>query len=160
MDETLEKKLILYFANAAASVYTKMLDFQPKMEGIKKEEKTWVKETGVITLVPFNGKFSGRLLLVFDPLSALVLHNEINGESTKTVNDEALFTHGEFGNICAGHAITEINNAFRGSNVRLAPPSVFSGKELTFFNFKMNHYSIVMAVMGGKLTLNVALKES
>lgn len=159
MDAGLEKKFFLIFTNAAATVYKQMMGETPKIGGIKKEEGSWIKETGIITIVAFNGKFSGRLLLAFDPLSSMDLHNKINEENETSVTDEVLFTHGEFGNMCAGSAITEINNQFRGANVRLAPPSVFSGKELTFFNFKMSQYSIVIKVGQGNLTLNVALKE-
>ena len=111
----------------------------------------------MIILLSFSGAFAGRTILSTTEEMMEFIHECIVGE--KPAQNDLLVTASEFGNMLVGHAVTDINNHFRGSNVRPSPPNSYIGENLTFFNFKMSAYNVVFKSQHGDLKLNIALKE-
>nr|WP_303048933.1 chemotaxis protein CheX [Marinitoga sp. 1138] len=117
------------------------------------------KGDGVVILVSYTGKISGRMIINIPEELGIEIHNILTEDDKTQIDDDVLITMNEFGNMVAGNAITHVNNKYRGYNIRLAPPSSFSGKDLMFFNFKMDAYNVVLSDGKYKINYNVAFKE-
>jgi chemotaxis protein CheX len=148
------------FVRAAADVLPSMLDLavtggQPQPEGDS------FRSRGFTVIVGFTGGWSGRFFLDMSQDTALQLAGLLTGEQYHSVaEEEVLLSCAEIGNIISGHAITEVNDRLPGCGIRLTPPSVFAGTEVSMFNVKLSSWSVVMSTAAGDLRLNVAVEEA
>jgi chemotaxis protein CheX len=62
-------------------------------------------------------------------------------------------------NVISGNAITAVNNAQPGLNIRLTPPSVFMGEDMSIFNVRLSSWSVIMQTDAGVIKINVAVEE-
>jgi len=157
-DQRMFKKVMTTFVQTFVDVYKQFTDEDLQPGGLEKLEENSISIAGIAVIVPFTGKLSGRVLLGIDKDVALSIYSSITGESVEDICDDVLFSMGEFGNMVTGNAVTVVNNEFK-SGIRLAPPSVFSGDEMNFVNFKVNIYNIVFKTPHGVIRLNTAFKE-
>lgn len=157
MEKIVEKQVMQSFIRSTCSVFSTLTGKKLTPRGVEQAESLVVKASGAVVVVGFSGLFQGRLLISSPKELVKMIYEALGGENPG--DDELLMAIGEFGNMVGGNAVTEINNTFKGANVRLSPPSSFIGDNLTFFNFKMNAYNILLDCENLTMRLNVALKE-
>jgi len=156
--QKVNERIMMSFLKSVTDVYSDLIGENIKTSGLEKLAKNFVVIDGVSTIVPFTGKFSGRMLLAMDKKMAIKIHNILTEENVRELTDDVLFTVAEIGNMVAGNAVTKINNEIEG-RIRLAPPNVFSGNNMSFINFKVNIYNVLFETPNGSIKLNVAFKE-
>lgn len=147
------------FVAATVSVFKDMLDTditkgQPEPEG-----DSFISR-GFTVMVGLTGGWEGWFLLDMSQETACIFAGNMTGESYDTAeNEEVLYAGAEIANIISGNAITKINNAQPGLNIRLAPPSVFAGQGMSMFNARLNSSSVLMDSAAGPVKINVAARE-
>jgi chemotaxis protein CheX len=148
------------FIKGTAIVLTDMLGLtvtrgEPEVEG------DLFKSYGFTAIVGFTGGWRGRFLLDMSPTTAVALARGFTGEEYQSEKEEEVLLCGaELANIISGQAITYINNSQPGMNIRLTPPSVFTGEGLSMFNIHLNSSSIVIQTEAGPVKINAAVEES
>lgn len=81
-------------------------------------------------IIGFVGAFKGRVMVSADaPTTATVTESMNFGEPVESLEEQCLYL-AEFTNMFAGKIVTLLNNTFRGSDLRLTPPAMFSAVNL------------------------------
>lgn len=156
MDKDVEKQILQAFIISTCRVFSSLTDRKLQPQGVEKAELV-LNASGVVVIVSFSGAFQGRILISMPKEISEIIYKSLGGENP--TDEDLLLAANEFGNMVAGNAVTEINNTFKNTNLRLSPPSSFMGDGLTFFNFKMSAFNILLSVDNFMLKLNLALKE-
>ena len=115
-----------------------------------------VSSKGVAIVVGITGKIKGRFLLDMCLDTAVELAKIFDPHS----NDEdfALFSIAEFGNILSGGAITMINDKFKGTGLRLAPPSIFTGTNSKIFSPNLKAVLLSYTTRFGKIDFHIGFE--
>ena len=146
------------FVKATINILKDMLGFEVKSGGIEQEQDEFVSR-GYIVLVGFTGGWKGRFILDMPGDTAAKMASAMTGEPYSSAGDEEVLLSGaELGNIIGGNAITEINNSVPGLQIRLTPPSVFTGEGMTLFNVRTNSSSVLINTDVGPVKVNVAVE--
>ncbi|HBT38876.1 MAG: chemotaxis protein CheX [Pseudothermotoga sp.] len=157
MDKDIEKLILESFIRSMCKVYRNLTNKELSAKGVEKMSSAVFKYSGAVAIVGFSGLVSGRMIVAMPKELAVIVYEALGGEQPS--DDDLLLGVGEFGNMVAGNAITQINNHLKDANVRLSPPSSFLGEDLTFFNFKMSAYNILFESENLISRLNIALRE-
>lgn len=96
----------------------------------------------VSVIVGIVGRNRGRILLKVDEPTAQRITEGMNDGPLEDKLESYLFL-GEFTNMVSGKAITGINNAFKGGELRLTPPAIFAGEELQISTPKVQEKALV-----------------
>ncbi len=97
---------------------------------------------GIASIVGFSGKVKGRNLLWIPSSLAILITEQVVGDTVSEYHDEmVLFTVNEINNVVSGAAITELNNLFQLS-LRLSPPSIFAGGSFEIITPKSKSYEV------------------
>lgn len=156
----IQKRIIILFTNATIIVYKKLTSgIVPIVGGLEKNKGNVIRVDGCTAISGFKGRFDGRFLLNLSIPTALKLHNTLTGNVEDKLTDDVLFTVSKIGNMIARNAVTRINDEFNSANVRLSPPSVFAGKDMEFFNFKINNFNIILNTQHDFIRINIAVKN-
>jgi len=84
-----------------------------------------------VIIVGLAGQYKGRIIMeTSSDTSDTILQRMNFGEPVSDLQEQNIFL-GELGNMIGGKFITAINNSFRGFELRLTPPIVFSGENLS-----------------------------
>jgi chemotaxis protein CheX len=98
------------------------------------EAKHGISETSdrrFVIIVGMTGQYNGRIILEMNSSTSDTLLQRMNfGDPVTTFQEQSLYL-GELGNMVGGKFITAINNSFKGLELRLTPPVVFSGEGLS-----------------------------
>jgi len=134
---------IEFFKNSIQSSFEEMFG---ETIGLENETRApeWFTSKGVAVVIGITGGKKGRVLIDMCPDTALELTRKLIPDSDEEL---ALFTVAEFCNIASGGAATLINNEFRGSALRVAPPSIFAGANFRLFSPKLN--SVLLSYVTG-----------
>lgn len=146
------------FVKATIKNLKDMLGFEVNTGGMEPETDEFTSQ-GYTVLVGFTGGWKGRLILDMPGETAMKMASAMTGEPYSSAGDEEVLLSGaELGNIIGGNAITEINNSNPGLQIRLTPPSVFTGVGMTMFNARVNSSSLVVNTDVGPVKVNVAVE--
>jgi chemotaxis protein CheX len=146
------------FVKATIKNLKDMLGFEVNTGGMELEPDEFTSQ-GYTVLVGFTGGWKGRLILDMPGETAIKMASAMTGEPYSSAGDEEVLLSGaELGNIIGGNAITEINNSQPGLQIRLTPPSVFTGMGMTMFNARVNSSSLVVNTDVGPVKVNVAVE--
>jgi chemotaxis protein CheX len=146
------------FVKATIKNLKDMLGFEVNTGGMEPEPDEFTSQ-GYTVLVGFTGGWKGRLILDMPGETAIKMASAMTGEPYSSAGDEEVLLSGaELGNIIGGNAITEINNSQPGLQIRLTPPSVFTGMGMTMFNARVNSSSLVVNTDVGPVKVNVAVE--
>jgi len=147
------------FVAATVNVFKDLLDTdivkgQPEAEG-----DSFVSQ-GFTVLVGLTGGWEGWFLLDMSQQTACIFAGTMTGEEYNSLEEEeVLYAGAEIANIISGNAITVINNAQPGLNIRLAPPSIFAGQGMSMFNARLSSNSVLMQSNAGPVKINVTARE-
>lgn len=151
-----DKKVFQYFINSSKEIIFSMADLELNEDGDLYEEVDDIISFGASVVVGFVGKLKGRILIDFEPDTAIQLANIINCEEYSSIDHEMVIaTLSEIGNIIAGDAITKLNNEY-SVGARLAPPIVFSGIDVVIGINNMQSFSKILASKFGRIKANIA----
>lgn len=125
----------------------------------ERDEKLITKKSlGISSAIGIIGRHSGRMVLdmsleTLESLYCLV-------EKDKGFTHEAAISFlSEFANIIAGNAASLLNGLNRGFGLRVAPPTVFIGKDLTMSLGEVSNKTIVIETILGEIFMNIGFKR-
>ncbi|MCF7934784.1 MAG: chemotaxis protein CheX [Synergistales bacterium] len=111
----------------------------------------------VIGMVNSDESLRGRITLTCDSaVVQAVTHRMLGDEPADTM--ETYFTIAEFVNMFCGGALTEINNRYKGTGLRLTPPAIFAGKGMEITAPSVASQCSGFRSSEGSLTLDVGFE--
>jgi len=145
--------------------FTSLKEMMEQMGGIAIEKAVQdnlgnsdVKSYGLSSIITFAGKIKGRLLIDMEPQVGLKMAANIYGQDFDDVRDPlVLAAISELNNTVAGDANTLINDKL-ALGLRLAPPIVFTGRNVSISIPKISSQSIECISPYGRVKLNVAFE--
>lgn len=150
---------IIQFIRATNTVFKEMMDLTVSSGQMEDEGDSFISR-GVTVIVGFTGGWKGLFFLDMKQETAMKVAGILTGEDYQSVaEEEVLMSCAEVGNIISGHATTAVNNAQPGLNIRLTPPSVFVGEDMSIFNVRLSSWSVLMQTDVGAIKINVAVEE-
>lgn len=118
-----------FFSQCVEDAFLKVAAELSGMNFQKKQTLKAPQDEVMVVIVGVVGKNKGRIQLSVSYDMAHKITEAMNGEPFNDRVEMALFL-AELTNIFSGHALTAINNAYRGSDLRLTPPAIFAGEQL------------------------------
>lgn len=147
------------FVRASNNVFREMLNLSIHKGQAEAEGDSFISQ-GFTIMVGLTGGWEGWFFMDMSQETAIKMASLMVGENYSSIEDEEVLLAGaEIANIISGNAITDINNIHSGRNVRLTPPSVFAGDNMSMFNVQLNACSILLQSDIGTVKLNVVMKE-
>lgn len=108
-------------------------------------------------IVGIVGNNKGHVLLELNESLARKIFEAMN--SFPPEDDLELYLHlAEFANMVSGNGLTNINNFFKGSELRLTPPAIFAGKNLEITSNKVSSAGGSYCSEYGNLRLEVGME--
>jgi chemotaxis protein CheX len=148
------------FVRASTNIFREMLDLNIHKGQVEAEEDSFISQ-GFTVMIGLTGGWEGWFFLDMSQETAIRLASIMVGEEYHSVEEEEVLLAGaEIANIISGNAITDINNIHSGSNIRLTPPSIFAGDNMSMFNVQLNACSVLLQSDIGNVKLNVVMKEA
>lgn len=120
-----------------------------------KEKITEERKYNVI--IGITGKNKGRILLNAGESLVKKLTEKMNDGPFGSVM-EAYICLSEFANMFCGNAVTMINNKYRGSDMRLTPPAIFSGVDLQVITPNIHSTITCYTSSQGLVTLDIGFE--
>ena len=146
------------FVRASNNVFKEMLNLNILQGQTEAEGASFISQ-GFTVMVGLIGGWQGWFFLDMSQATAIKLAETITGENYFSVeNEDVLLAGAEIANIISGNAITIINNVHSGLNIRLTPPSVFAGENMSMFNVRLNTCSVLLQTDAGNIKINVVMK--
>jgi len=147
------------FVRASTNIFREMLDVSIHKGQVEAEGESFISQ-GFTVMVGLTGGWEGWFFLDMSQETAIKMASLMVGEDYSSVEEEEVLLAGaEIANIICGNAITDINNIHSGLNIRLTPPSIFAGDNMSMFNVRLNACSILLQTDAGNIKLNVVMKE-
>lgn len=151
-------ELINPFLKSAVSVLEQMIGETPVRSEIKIQNSNF-KSEGFAVLVGIAEGGKGVLLIDMSTDVAIKISEVVNDEKYNGLDDFVFITISEIANMISGQGITEINNLKKGLNLRLTPPSVFSGEGLELNSPKLDSFGVKFKLSYGEISLNIAFER-
>ena len=109
-------------------------------------------------IIGFVGAFKGRVMVSADaPTTASVTESMNFGEVVESLEEQCLYL-AEFANMFAGKVVTLLNNTFRGSDLRLTPPAMFSAVNLDVHTPTMRASAYHFSGSSGCITVDIGIE--
>jgi len=154
----MKKELIIPFIKSTQTIFIQMTDIKINkiQEPVIKTET--IESYGVTSVITFAGKIKGRFIIDIEPSLAMKMISNLLGEEVTTIKDRmCLAAISEMNNIIAGDANTTLNNTFK-LGLRLAPPIVFTGKNMAISASDLESQSFLCETDFGKFKINIAFE--
>jgi DNA-binding NarL/FixJ family response regulator len=117
------------------------------------------KSRGITVIIGIIGKFSGRLLIDLTNETALDMVTAMMRRAPKN-NDEISAVLSEFTNIVAGNACSMLNKKNQVLGLRVSPPSVLHGDNVTIFHPNFSTTTAIADTNYGEILINAGFKRS
>lgn len=122
--------------------------------GITSEAK--IHSLGIAVIIGVTGSKQGRVVFDLAPDTARAMASRIYGRDDLN-EDQIINAITEFVNISCGHCNSSINNCYPGADLRLTPPSVAIGTEMSLARPIKGSYSIGVSTDIGPIQINMDL---
>jgi DNA-binding NarL/FixJ family response regulator len=113
---------------------------------------------GIAVMLGIIGEFPGKMLISLSNATAHVLTATVLRREQKS-SEEIIETMAEFANIVAGNACSALNKRNRAYGLRVAPPSVLSGDNMTITPLNYPTYTAIGDSVFGKIMINIGFKR-
>lgn len=154
----MDRRLSVIFQNSMEEIFEEMTGIKLVQQGEIYNDDNEVSSLGVASILNFSGAFKGRFLIDMEGQVALQGTEYLFGSPFSQVRDvTVLGVLSEMNNTITGHAITKINN-IHGSNLRLAPPIVFTGSQVLIAIPKLTSVSVDYMTSYGRVKMNLAVE--
>ncbi|MDP3486847.1 MAG: chemotaxis protein CheX [Bacillota bacterium] len=122
------------------------------------DQHQWGPDRRFAVIIGFVGAFKGRVMVSADaPTTAAVTESMNFGEVVESLEEQCLYL-AEFTNMFAGKIVTLLNNAFRGSDLRLTPPVMFSAVNLDVQTPTMRAAAYYFEGNSGCITMEIGIE--
>ena len=133
-----------------------------KMTGIVFQESSKLENIGngeetIAVILGVCGPNKGRIMFEAGQTIAKAIGDKVNGEDCANIL-ELYLSLGEFANTFGGSAISDINDEYRGTSLRLTPPAVFGGEEMTITTPNIHSAVIYFGSELGPILLDVGFE--
>ena len=156
----MDMELCSPFLDSLKSILMKMASVEAVTSKQFYAEDREISSKGVSSIISFNGKLKGRLLLDMGQSTALSLVKSITAKSFDTAKELiVLAAISELNNIIAGDGITFLNDKYF-MELRLVPPIVFVGSNALICLDKIPSLSAVCTTKYGDVKINIAFEGS
>ncbi len=140
--------------------YLKRLEAAPLVQN---EEQTnenikSKKSSGISVTIGIIGRHCGRLVIDMSDDTIIELAKRALNKS-ELAKDEMIAFFGEFGNIVGGNACSMLNTFNRGLSLRVSPPTIFHGKDLTISIGEIKSTSLVLKSNAGEIFMNIGFQR-
>jgi chemotaxis protein CheX len=151
----MDVKFINPFIVAVQNIFDTMIDlsFSLGKPALKKDNVPSYEISGIIGL---SGSVSGCVVINLSKEIALQLASALLDEEFTEFDDDCIDAIGEIANMIAGNAKTD----FPVENTSISVPSVVVGKHKMNYPSGIPIVSIPCETSGGKLVVDVAIKEN
>lgn len=109
---------------------------------------------GLAVVMGITGKRQGRIILDMSAATAAAFTEMMLGKPPAN-EEEIHYSVAEFANIVNGHGISYINNQFASMDLRLTPPGIIFGSEISIVNPKLQSTVIYADTSVGRIALSV-----
>ncbi len=146
------------FLNSAKAILKKMAKIEVSTDGIFHPEDKEIESKGISSVVTYNGRLKGRMLLDMSQDTALNLVKSITGKTFQDAKEFiVLAAICELNNTIAGDGITYLNDQYSLS-LRLVPPYVFVGKNALICLDKIPSKAVICSTIYGEIRIIVAFE--
>ena len=144
------------FVEAAFSVLKEVLQSDVH-RGELYLKSTSMPVMGVAAIVGLAGDVEGRVLFDMDKPTALKTASVMNGEELNEFDDLVKATITELANMITAQAVTKLHDL--GFRFDLTPPAIFTGETMEVSDAEVEALIVPMETPGGKIEINVAIRE-
>lgn len=116
------------------------------------------KSGGVSVAVGIIGRHSGRFIVDMSDTLALDFTKKVAADDSMTVDDAVIFLS-EFANIISGNSCSLLNTMNKSLGLRVSPPMIFHGKDLTVSIGGVENRSFLITTELGEMFMNVGFKK-
>ncbi|GAB6181417.1 hypothetical protein JCM14036_27360 [Desulfotomaculum defluvii] len=150
------KNYVDFFATSLMDNLWQMAQLKCDISESQLQGQTFFSE-GMAVILGITGKRPGRIIIDTSKTTAIKLSQLINGEEDLN-EEEVMDTMAEFGNIISGHTVTHANNAIRGMNLMLTPPSIFCGEDISITSPNIQAEVVRAVTTVGNLVISIGFE--
>jgi len=148
-------ELIQPFINAADAVLADNLQCPTSIGNLSMDEEAY-RRKGVAALISVSGDIEGRIIVDFDPKTAMRVASRMAGQDLPESQDLMCETVCELANQVIGNAVTALND--QGFHFRVHPPVVHTSEHGDKSSEDTEALVMCIETCSGKVFLNVALR--
>lgn len=119
---------------------------------------TTTTSSGISVAIGIIGRHDGRLIMDMSEATALGMTRKILQDDGQQIEDAINFLS-EFTNVIAGNACSLLNGLNRSFGLRVSPPTVFRGKDITISIGDIMSESFVIKTDLGDVFMNVGFQK-
>lgn len=160
-DELYEKLIENYplvFKESMFNYLKRTLGGDVVIEEIEAENISSIKSFGITVAVGMIGRHSGRSIVDMSEDTATEITKLVTFGESSSVEDAVMFLS-ESANIVSGNACSLLNGLNQSLGLRVSPPMVFHGKDLTVSIVGMESRSYTIKTTFGEIFMNVGFKK-
>lgn len=116
------------------------------------------KSSGISVAIGIIGRHDGRLIMDMSEKTALGMTKKILQDENQKIDDAINFLS-EFTNIITGNACSLLNGLNRSFGLRVSPPTVFRGKDITISIGDIKSESFIITTDLGDVFMNVGFQK-
>lgn len=156
--EILNKNYTAAFKEAIFNYLKRTLTGDIALEEIESHNESSRKSFGISVAVGIIGRHSGRFILDMSEDSAVEMTKLVSFGEADSVDDAVMFLS-ESANIISGNACSLLNGVNRSLGLRVSPPMVFHGNDLTVSIAGVESRSFAIKTDFGEIFMNVGFKK-
>lgn len=146
------------FKEAIFSFLKREIGGEISVEKIQLETASTRKSSGISVAIGIIGRHNGRLLIDMSDDTSLNMVRKILQDENLSVDDSIQFLS-EFTNIIAGNACSLLNGLNRSFGLRVSPPTIFRGKDVTISIGDMLNKSFMIKTDLGDIFMNAGFQK-
>lgn len=127
---------------------------------VEEESAAALKLNGAAVIIGVVGEPRGRIIFYMDEAVMCEFAKKILQQEDSVTVAEAHAAVEESGNIIAGHGISKINDVIKEREMRLTPPGIISGMNISLSNPELVSFNIKAKTSIGDIFLNVGFVRS
>lgn len=156
--EILNKNYTAAFREALFNYVKRTLGENVVFEEIEAHNVSSKKSLGISVAVGIIGRHSGRFFVDMSEEMAVEITKLVSFGESDSVDDAVMFLS-EAANIISGNACSLLNGVNRSLGLRVSPPMVFHGNDLTVSIAGMESRSFTIKTALGDIFMNVGFKK-
>lgn len=156
--EKLRENYPLVFKETMFNHLKRTLGGEVSIEEIEVENSSSIKSFGITVAVGMIGRHSGRFIVDMAEDSAIEMTKLVTFGESSSVEDAVMFLS-ESANIVSGNACSLLNGLNQSLGLRVSPPMVFHGKDLTVSIAGVESKSYSIKTDFGEIFMNVGFKK-
>ena len=156
--ELLQQNYQEAFKESMFNYFKRSLGYTVQFNNANIEDPTSIKSSGISIAVGIIGRHSGRFIIDLSDNTALAFTKKMLKEDNVTVEDAVLFLS-EFANVISGNSCSLLNGLNRSLGLRVSPPMIFHGNDLTVSIGGIESSSFLIQTELGEIFMNIGFKK-